>query len=394
MINPIAAPHAHDRFSVDWMMRQVCYALLPATVFGFYLFGWPAIQLWVITCLSALITEAICLIARGQKSQVIVQLGDGSALLTGWLLAMSLPPWAPWWIGVLGSAFAIAIGKHLYGGIGHNLFNPAMLARTALLISFPVQMTTWANVLPINSADAPGFIESLGIIFNSQAPADGSTGATSLGHLKTALSQGLSAPEILSRDLAPPATALWGTALWGAARGSMAETSALLLGLGGIWLLALRIIRWYIPVSMLLCVAVLASLFEMIDPQRYAPPLFHLLSGGLVLGAFFIATDLVTSPSGRLGQIIFGAGCGALAFIIRTWGGYPEAVAFAVLMMNALTPLIDLYCRPRIYGHRRKISRRVATGPSAEIDSKTGAVANSELSQNKTGKPLVKAENP
>lgn len=374
MTNPIAAPHAHDRFTVDWMMRQVCYALLPATVFGFYLFGWPSIQLWVLTCLSALITETLCLIIRGKRTQVIAQLSDGSTLLTGWLLAMSLPPWAPWWIGVLGSAFAIAIGKHLYGGIGHNLFNPAMLARTALLISFPVQMTTWANVLPINSADAPGFIESLGIIFNTLPLPDGSTGATSLGHLKTALSQGLSAPEILSRDLAPPAASLAG--LTG---GSMGETSAILLGLGGICLLALRIIRWYIPVSMLLAVAVLASLFEMIDPQRYAPPLFHLLSGGLVLGAFFIATDLVTSPTGRLGQIIFGAGCGALAFIIRTWGGYPEAVAFSVLMMNALTPLIDLYCRPRIYGHRRKGSRRVpAAIPSAETNS-----ASADLVQSK-----------
>jgi electron transport complex protein RnfD len=385
MIDPIASPHAHDRFNVDWMMRQVCYALLPATLFGFYLFGWPSLVLWVITCLSALITEAICLIIRGKKSQLIARLSDSSALLTGWLLAMSLPPWAPWWIGVLGSAFAIAIGKHLYGGIGHNLFNPAMLARTALLISFPVQMTTWAHVLPINSAQAPGLIDSIGIIFNHQVPADGSTGATALGHLKTALSQGLNATEILSSDRVSPASTLWGVS-----SGSMGETSALLLSFGGIWLLALRIIRWYIPISMLLCVAILASVFETIDPQRYAPPLFHLSSGGLVLGAFFIATDLVTSPSSRLGQLIFGAGCGALAFIIRTWGGYPEAVAFAVVIMNAVTPLIDLYCRPRIYGHRRKISRQLTVHPSLEPNS----VSEGKSGQGKEKNPLVKPERP
>lgn len=332
-----AAPHAHDRASVDRIMLHVCLALLPASVFGFYLFSWPALVLWAVTCLSAVVTEALCLWAQ-QKS--LSRLGDASALLSGWLLAMTLPPWAPWWIGAGGAAFAIAVGKHLYGGLGQNIFNPAMLARVALLVSFPVQMTTW--VLP-TGLDTPGFLASLQIIFNPQPLAEGFTGATILGELKTAQSAGT--VDTLTAHM----FSAWPSFL-GQTAGSMAETSEILVLLGGLWLLHQRIISWHIPVSMLAATAVLAIAFHQANPTHYAGPLVHLLSGGVMLGAFFIATDYVTSPSSKLGQCLFGAGCGMVMYAIRTWGGFPEGVGFAVLFMNAITPLLDRYCKPRAYG--------------------------------------------
>lgn len=338
--NVASGPFAHDRSAVNRIMLEVCLALLPATLCGLYLFGWPAINLWLLTCASALATEAVCLRLLGQP---LARLLDGSALLTGWLLALSLPPSAPWWIGVGGSLFAIGIGKQLYGGIGQNPFNPAMLARVALLIAFPLQMTSWALPQPLGSAAAPGFVEGLAITFGGALP-DGMSGATALGNLRTELTLQRSAEDILAGDfsLIP--------ALLGNTGGSLGETSELLLLLGGLWLLGRRIIHWQIPVSMLLGVAVLAAVAHQINPERYAGALYHLSSGGLLLGALFIATDPVSSPVGRNGRLIFGAGCGVLVYVIRTWGSFPEAVAFAVLFMNALAPLIDRYCRPRAYG--------------------------------------------
>ncbi len=338
-----ASPHTHDNTSVSRIMLHVCLALVPATGFGFYSFGWPAFLLWATTCLTAVVTEAVCLLLQGKSPS---QVRDTSALLTGWLLAMTLPPWAPWWIGAGGAAFAIAVGKQLYGGVGHNIFNPAMLARVALLVSFPVHMTTW--ILPVG-LDTPDFLSSMQLVFMQTPMAevmsstDGITGATILGELKTVQTAGtvesFSASQFSLSD-----------AFFGHTPGSLAETSELLVLAGGLWLLSLRIISWHIPVAMLGSLAIMSFVFHHGDSAHYANTLIHLTSGGIMLGAFFIATDYVTSPSSKTGQLLFGAGCGLIVFAIRSWGGFPEGVGFAVLFMNALTPLLDRYCRPRVYG--------------------------------------------
>jgi electron transport complex protein RnfD len=342
-----AAPHTHGANSVSRIMAVVILTLVPATVWGIYQFGWPALNILVLCTVSALLAEAFCL--RIAKKPVALYLKDGSAILTGWLLAMSLPPWAPWWIAVFGGLFAIIVGKQIFGGIGQNVFNPAMLARVALLVSFPLEMTFWVNPTPLFSEGAPDFLQGLAITFLGVPDMDAVSSATIMGHVKTGFTQGHSvAQSLTSGHYDVLAQGL------GNVSGSMGETSALLILLGGMVLLALRIITWHIPVAMLGTVALLASLFHFANPQHYPDALFHLLSGGLMLGAFFIATDLVTSPSTRLGQIIFGAGCGILVFIIRSWGGFPEGIGFAVLLMNAATPLIDYYVRPRIYGRDRK----------------------------------------
>jgi len=239
---------------------------------------------------------------------------------------------------------AIVVGKQVFGGIGQNLFNPAMVARVALLISFPLEMTSWVAPHPLFSADAPGLIESLRITFDIASPFDAVSSATILGHVKTELGRGIGLGEVFN-----PFNLAIGTVA-----GSLGETSAVLILAGGLLLMLLRIISWHIPVSMMLSLALLASLFHWIDAEHYPPALFHLLSGATLLGAFFIATDLVTSPITKAGQLVYGAGCGALVFIIRSWAGYPEGMAFAVMLMNAVTPMIDHYIKPRIYGRTRK----------------------------------------
>jgi electron transport complex protein RnfD len=340
-----SGPFAHDRSSVNRIMLHVCLALLPCTGFGLYLFGWPAINLWLISCVTALGCEAACLRLLGQPMRRLL---DGSALLTAWLLALSLPPWAPWWIGVFGGCFAIGLGKQLYGGIGQNLFNPAMLARVALLIAFPIQLTYWPHPAPLFAPGSPDFLEGLRITFGSFVPVDGMAGATALGNLKTQLTLDRTAVDILGHDfsLLPSFTGYTG--------GSLGETSELLILIGGLWLLALRIISWEIPLAMLVSVAMPAALAAQVNPERYPGVLYHLSSGGLLMGMFFIATDPVTSPVSRVGRLIFGAGAGFLVYVIRTWGNFPEAVAFAVLFMNALTPLIDRYVKPRAYGRNNR----------------------------------------
>jgi electron transport complex protein RnfD len=344
--SPASGPHAHGAISVSRTMVLVMLALLPATLFGVYIYGWPALNLFLVTVGSAIIAEAVCLKLAGKP--VSPYLKDGSAALTGWLLAMTLPPWAPWWIGVVGSLIAIVIGKQVFGGIGQNLFNPAMVARVALLITFPLEMTTFVMPKPVLSAAAPGFAEGLAISFGAGFPVDVVSSASTLGHVKTEL--GRHVP--LDTALAPVFDILKGVI--GYMPGSLGETSALLILLGGLYLLFKGIISWHIPVSMIASLMTFATLFHWINPDAYLGPLAHLLSGATLLGAFFIATDLVTSPVTPKGQLLFGAGCGFLVFVIRTWAGYPEGMAFAVMLMNALTPLIDHYIRPRIYGRDRK----------------------------------------
>ncbi len=339
-------PYAHKKTSVQRTMALVMAALVPATAYDLYLFGWPAINLFVITMVSALVIEALCLLIA--RKPVVMFLTDGSAILTAWLLAMSLPPWAPWWVGVLGAAIAIVIAKQIFGGIGQNVFNPAMVARVALLISFPLEMTTFIKPSPLGSAGAPGFMDSLAVTFGLGGPVDVVSSASVLGHVKTELGRGIPLQQALADNYDLFAMTL------GNVTGSMGETSFALILAGGVFLIFMRVITWHIPVAMMTTIAVLATLFNLINPAQYPDALFHLVSGATVLGAFFIATDLVTSPVTKRGQLIFGAGCGLLVYVIRTWAGYPEGMAFAVLLMNAMTPLIDRYIKPRVYGRTVK----------------------------------------
>ena len=338
---PISGPHVVSVRRVDDIMRKVILALLPATGCGILFYGWPALYLTAITIASALALEAICLKMRGIAAKSYLQ--DGSAFLTGLLVAMTLPPWAPWWIGVVGAAIAIMLGKHVYGGLGQNLFNPAMLARVTLLISFPIEMTTWVDVKPL--LFGPGVLDSFRITLSGDLT-DAVTGATTLGMVKTGFSLNQTLPGILYDYNGFLSFIGW-------ERGSLGEASTLLVLLGGLWLMREGVISWHIPLSLLATVTILAIAFHWYDPQHYLGPLVHLNSGAVMLLAFFIATDYVTSPNTPLGQMIFGCGCGLLVFVIRSWGGYPEGTGFAVLLMNAVTPLIDHYVRPRIYGRYR-----------------------------------------
>ncbi|TLP44271.1 RnfABCDGE type electron transport complex subunit D [Cohaesibacter sp. CAU 1516] len=346
MTDVTSGPFLHSGASVSRTMGLVILALVPSTAFGLYLYGWPAITLFVVTISSALLFEAIALKLAGKP--ILPFLTDGSGLLTGWLLAMTLPPWAPWWIGLIGSMIAILLAKHAFGGLGQNIFNPAMIARTVLLISFPVQMTQFLPPLPLSSANAPGFREGIGVVLTGHAGLDALSGASLLGSIKTQLGQGETLPSILASLFDMRDAAI------GSIAGSMGETSALLALLGGLFLLITRVISWHIPVSMIAAMVALSTLCHSLNPDLYLGPDVHLLSGAFLFSAFFIATDYVTAPGTDRGKIIFGAGIGMLTFVIRTWAAYPEGVAFAVLLMNATAPLIDAYVRPRIYGRTRK----------------------------------------
>ena len=353
------APHAHAPMTVGQVMATVLLALIPATLYGFWLYGWPAVFLWVVAMGTALLAEAAALFLQGRAAKPALL--DGSAALTAWLLAISLPPFAPWWIAAIGSVFAIVIAKQVFAGLGQNVFNPAMAARVMLLISFPVEMTLWAAPMPITSTQAPALMEGLAITFGG-SHWDGMASATLLGHVKTEFSRGID----LTTSLPAHFSAVQGgllDAAWGSRAGSLGETAGLLLLLGGVFLIVRGVITWHAPVAMLLGVAAPALLAHALSPAHYLGVLPHLLSGGLMLAAFFIVTDPVTSPNTTAGLLVFGLLCGLLTWIIRTWGGYPEGVAFAVMIMNSLTPIIDRYVKPRIYGRDRK-------GQSLQLEAK------------------------
>jgi electron transport complex protein RnfD len=268
-------------------------------------------------------------------------LTDGSAILTGWLLALSIPPLAPWWLVVVGTAFAIVVAKHLYGGLGNNLFNPAMVGFAVLMISFPSHMTQWTAPLLL-SQHPVGFSEALQYYFSGALQGvrlDAVTMATPLDTLKTQLNLQHTVGEIKHMPI------------FGNFGGKGGEVIAAMYLLGGLFLLQQRIITWHAPVSFLVTLALIAALLNGIDPNRYASPMFHLFTGGAMLGAFFIATDYVTSPTTPLGKLIFGTGVGFLEYVIRVFGGYPDGVAFSILIMNAAVPLIDAYTQPRVFGH-------------------------------------------
>ncbi|MBF0295041.1 MAG: RnfABCDGE type electron transport complex subunit D [Magnetococcales bacterium] len=344
-----SSPHVHGGNSIPGIMNAVIWALLPGAAMGVMVFGWSALFVILITVAACMVTERLVNAIRSRPST----LPDNSAALTGLLLAMSLPPNSPWWVCVTGGFFAILLGKHLYGGLGYNMFNPALIARVFLLISFPVQLTSWPSPSPLMSGQAHSLAEGLALILSGPAGApellDALSSATPLGQYRTELGLGHTVAEALGGtyafDLLSAAT--------GMLKGSLGETSAILLTLGGLYLLRKGIITWHIPGAMLAGCLAPAAIFWYLDPTKYPDPLFHLVTGGLILGAFFMATDMVTSPISPVGQIVFGLGCGLLTYVIRTWGGYPEGVSFAIVIMNAAVPLIDQYSRPVVYGAQK-----------------------------------------
>ena len=342
-----SSPHVHGGDSVSDVMRKVILALMPATALSVVVFGWPALLVILITMGACMATERFFNLVRKRPSS----LGDESAALTGLLLGLTLPPHSPWWICAVGGVFAIAVGKQIYGGLGYNMFNPALIARVFLLISFPVELTQWPEPAPLFAAGGYDLSQAINIIMHGnygQLTMDAITGATPLGEYKTGLSMGKGWHDsVVGFDYTV-------AGLGGLMGGSVGETSVFLLTLGGLYLLKRGIISWHIPVSMIGGTLIPAFIFWNLDPALYPDPVFHLVTGGLILGAFFMATDMVTSPVTAKGQLIFGAGCGLLTYIIRTWGGYPEGVSFAVVIMNCAVPLIDQYTRPVIYGQRKE----------------------------------------
>ena len=314
-----SSPYTHNQRQTSRIMLLVLLAAVPGIAAQLWFFGWGTLVQILLASVSALLAEALVLKLR--KQSVAATLKDNSALLTGLLLAVSIPPLAPWWMVVLGTVFAVIIAKQLYGGLGQNLFNPAMLARVVLLIAFPVEMTHWTQPSDFMAGNWYG----LNI--------DGLSGATTLGLHK----EGKEQFDLLAH-------------LSGMSAGSLGETAALLLTLGGLWLMQQRVFTWHVPIATLACCLIPGCLLWWFDPSAIVQPMAQLTSGGLLLGAFFIATDPVTSPTSARGKLWFGAGLGLLIFVIRAFGNFPEGVAFAVLIMNAATPLIDNFTRQSIYG--------------------------------------------
>ena len=333
------APHFPPQSTVSRVMLQVIVALVPAIAAHAWFFG-PGILVQIALATGfAVGFEALMLKIR--KKPVQLFLGDFSAVLTAVLFALCIPPLAPWWIALVGMLFAIVVAKHLYGGLGHNMFNPAMVGYVVVLISFPQAMTAWlppSSIAP-NSLDLG---DALIAIFSGQLPAgltwDAITEATPLDAIRTSVASG----KIVFEARQSPVFGDFGGLGW--------EWIANWCALGGLWLLWRRIISWHVPVTMIGSVLVLGLVTYLADPGSNPAPLQHVFSGALLIGAFFIATDPVTGCASNRGRLIFGAGVGVITLVIRRWGGYPDGVAFAVLLMNMAVPLIDRYTRPRIFG--------------------------------------------
>lgn len=304
--------------------------MIPAMLVSIYFFGIDALRVIFLAVAASLFFEWAIqkYLIKGPET-----ISDGSGAITGLLLAFNVPSNLPWWIIVIGSLVAIGMGKMSYGGLGKNPFNPALVGRVFMLISFPVQMTSWPTPKPI---------------FDGLA--DAVTGPTALGLLKEGLGAGKTVSEILNSPEMPDINHL----LLGNMGGSLGEVSAIALILGGIYMLWKKIITWEIPVSILLTSAIFSGIFWLINPEQYANPLFHILTGGMLLGAIFMATDMVSSPMTRNGQLVFGVGIGLLTIIIRIWGAYPEGVSFAILIMNATVPLLNNAFKPTRFGKEVK----------------------------------------
>jgi electron transport complex protein RnfD len=318
-----SSPHVHCGESIPIVMYNVIIALMPATLVGFYVFGFPAVRVVFLCCLFSVAVEYGWQKLLKQKITAF----DGSAIVTGLLLGLNLPAASPWWVALIGSFVAIIIAKQVFGGLGHNPFNPALVARVFLLISFPVQMTKWMKPVFSGSFFSPDIV----------------TEATPLGLVKE---------EVMLHGKIIHAKALSiFDLLIGNTGGCIGEVSAIALIAGGLYLIYRGYVRWQIPVFFIATVFIITGIVWVFNSNIYINPFYHIFSGGLMIGAFFMATDMVTSPITERGMIIFAIGCGLLTAVIRLWGGYPEGVSFAILLMNSVTPLIDKYVRPKKFGY-------------------------------------------
>lgn len=333
-----SSPQTQAGNSTGQVMGWVLFATLPgiATLTAF--FGWGVLINVLFAALLGVVLEALMLRLRARPTGMTLR--DNSALVTGVLLGVSLPPFASWWLILVGMVAAIVVAKHLFGGLGQNPFNPAMVGYALLLIAFPLPMTQWTAPFGLFDADALSLGKALSHFLGMITPSDAMTGATPLDAFKHK-GETVLASEFWAGNPLPSGT----LQAW--------HTASLAWLAGGALLLFKRIITWHIPASMLGTIALLATALYAIDPSHHGSPMFHLLGGAAVFGAFFIATDPVSAATSRKGKLYYGAGIGLLIMLIRSAGAYPDAVAFAVLLMNFAVPFIDYYTQPRTYGHTR-----------------------------------------
>lgn len=323
-----SSPHVHGNWTIEKAMYGVVLAMIPAMLVSFYMFGLGALRVMLISVIACLAIEYII-----QKYLIKgpVTITDGSAIVTGILLAFNVPTSIPTWMLIAGAIVAIGMGKMSFGGLGKNPFNPALVGRVFMLISFPAAMTTWPK--PIESRQ---FFSFAGL---DQATLDTVTGPTPLGILQEQ-GPGAITPDYVNQ-------------LLGSMSGSMGEISAIALILGGVYMLVRKIITWHVPVAYLLSSFIFAGILWRVDPTVYADPLFHMVTGGLMLGVFYMATDYVSTPMSKKGMLIFGVGAGLLTILIRVFTPYPEGVSFAILLMNGFTPLINRHTKPKRFGEKQ-----------------------------------------
>lgn len=331
----INSPYLRRPVSVRQVMAEVLLALLPSLAVYVWLFGIGVLVQVALALIGALLAEAAMLKTRGKPLALF--LGDLSAVVTAALIGLAFPPIAPWWLVVSASALAIVVAKHLYGGLGQNPFNPAMIAYALMIVSFPALMSQWPGSGQLSAA------HQLNLIFGGERILDAITSATPLDALRTALHSAVGTPV---------ASILEGRA-FGVLGGRGWEWISLAYLAGGLFLLARRIITWHIPAAFLATLALISAVAWFANPQVYAPPFFHIASGGALLGAFFILTDPVTGATTPRGKLLFGGGAALVTWIIRTWGAYPDGVAFATLLMNLCVPLIDMKTQPPVFGHKK-----------------------------------------
>ena len=323
------SPHIHDNVSTRRLMGDVIIALTPALLVSIYFFGFRAL---LVTAVSTATCVGLEWLLQKYAFKTKTTIGDLSAVVTGILLALNLPSGLPLYMVVAGAAFAAGVAKISFGGLGNNTFNPAIAGRIFLLISFPAAMGTWLKPAPLFASGV-----------------DAVTGATPLGLMGEGLAKGLTPAQVMAEN-----GLSYAHLLYGEIGGSFGEVSAAALLLGFAYLLIRRVISWHIPLTIFATVAVFTGIMHLLDSDKYASPLFHLLTGGIMLGAIFMATDYVTSPMTKRGMLIFAFGIGAITCVIRLWGAYPEGISFAILIMNAVVPLINIYVKPKLFGERVK----------------------------------------
>ncbi len=328
ILNVSPSPHQQSPETTRKLMYGVVIALAPALAASIWFFGMGAI---IVTLTSVLACVAVEYLTQKYILKTKPSVTDGSAVVTGLLLAFNVPSNLPVHIIIIGAIVSIGVAKMTFGGLGSNPFNPALVGRVFLLISFPVQMTSW----PVPSGFQTGYLDAV-------------TGATPLGIMSEGIRNGETVAALMEK--VPSHMQLF----YGYMGGSLGEIAAAALIIGGIYMIWRKIITWHIPVSMLLTVAVFTGILWLADPSKFADPVFHLLTGGIMLGAIFMATDYVTSPMTHKGMIIYGIGIGVITVLIRTWGAYPEGVSFAILIMNAFVPLLNMYIKPARFGKEVK----------------------------------------